>query len=355
MPYKYTYICNFLAFSLTSSPLCCLAAEVQTAELFQSLDANQDGKLEQTEIDAQHARMFARLLSTSDTNDNGHLSAEEFHQGLQPQRPAKPLVEKVGSEFPGTDALLLLLVKMDANGDRTIHLDEVPKPFRPVFNRIEERLGGDRDGKLLPNEIFQIAPGLSEIALRFTEQLGIDVELELALLPEKQWLALQQLLEGNRRGEPLADRAQALQMFRRLDTDNNGQVTDAEIPDGFAGRFERLMLRADKNKDNQLSEKELLAISRRMREFEANRMSPEQLDGAVKHFLKRFDRNGDSKLSREEVPQRMAKRFQQLDQDGNDQLDRNEMGLVVELLRRMRGPEARTIRKKFSAQKSSRK
>ncbi|MCG8449029.1 MAG: hypothetical protein MI725_05555 [Pirellulales bacterium] len=355
MRYSICDLCWLVAFGLFISPAAYGADEVETQRLFTGLDANQDGQIERAEVSAQHARLFTRLLRTSDVNQDGQLSTAEFHQSLQPQLPAKPSAEKQAGEFPGANALLLMLNKMDANGDRTIVQDEVPAPLRAFFNRIEERLGGERDGRLAPNELVQAAPQLAQLALRIAREMDIDVELELALLPEKEWRRVQAMAGPNRRGQFLANPEQALQLFRRLDTDSNGQITLEEIPSALADRFERLMLQADRNDDNQLSQPELLALSQRMRAFEASRLDPEQAEQAIKRLLKQFDRNGDQQLSRNEAPRRMANRFDRLDTDGSGALERSELGRVVEMLRRLRGPEADVPGKKGGKRKAAKK
>jgi len=177
------------------------AATADTESLFTALDKNQDGWLQADEIDTQHRRLFERLLRTSDGDRDERLSSGEFQASLKPQQPAKPLVKKQGSELPGADALLLLLARMDANSNGRIEADEVPEQFREVFDRIEDRLGGKPDGVLGRRELTRAAPRLSHIALRLAERMDLDVEVELALLSEKQWRSVQSMLGRRSRGK----------------------------------------------------------------------------------------------------------------------------------------------------------
>ena len=146
---------------------------------------------------------------------------------------------------------------MDANADRKIEATEVPVQFRELFHQIEDRLGGTPDGVLSQREITQSAPKLSHLALRVTRRMDIDVELEIALLPKQQWQALQNLLAPRRRGDYLADPEQAREFFARLDANNDGQITAAEVPEQLAGRFDQLLERADRNHNSQISLQEL--------------------------------------------------------------------------------------------------
>jgi len=312
--------------------------------LFSQLDQNRDGQLQADEIESQHRRLFDRLLRTADQDRNGQLSEAEFQTGLQPKQAAKPLVKKPSSEIPGANALLLLLAKMDVNGDGRVEVKEVPKQFRELFHRIEDRLGGEPDGVLDRRELSYAAPKLSQLASRMASAMNLDVDLELALLPEKQWQAVQNMVAPQRRGELLADPQQALKLFKRLDANNDGQVSRDEVPSEGADRFEMLLDRADGNRDDQLSRAEVMAMSGQLKNFAANRPAPADLEKNIKRLLKRLDRNGDGKISRQEAPPRMADRFARLDRDNSGQLDRQELTLVVELLGRVRRPEAKPAR-----------
>ena len=312
-------------------------------QLFGLLDRNHDGWLAADEIKVEHRRLYQRLLRTSDNDQDGRLSSEEFQAGIQPQLPAKPLVKKQSNELPGANALLLLVAKMDTNSDGQIEKAEVPEAFLELFDRIEDRLGGEHDGLLDRRELTQSAPRLSQIALRIAERMDLDVEVELALLPEKKWRSVQNMLNQRSRGDVLADPKRARQLFRQLDRNGDGQITSAEVPDQIAERFELLLERADHDHNEKISESELMAVSRQLQAREANRPSPKQIEKGIKRLLKKWDRNGDRQLSRKEVPRRMADRFEQIDRDGNGRLDRDELVPVVELLSRIRASEMQPV------------
>lgn len=316
-------------------------ALADTQSLFTSLDRDQNGLLLADEIDSQHRRLFDRLLRTADSDQDGQLSSYEFQAGLEPKQSAKPLAKKQGSEHPGSNALLLLLAKMDVNANGLIEAEEVPQQFRQLFDRIEERLGGDPDGVLDRRELTYAAPKLSQLALRMANQMDLDVDVELALLPEEQWRSVQKLVGPQRRGELLADPKRALELFNRLDADGDGYVTSEEVPGGIADRFDQLLERADRNRDDKLSEQELMAMSRIMKRLEGKPTAAADLQKGIKRLLKQLDRDGDGVVSRKEAPRRMAGRFDQLDKDGNGKLDREELAIVVKVLSRLRQPEAK--------------
>jgi Ca2+-binding EF-hand superfamily protein len=318
--------------------------------LFEQLDQNQDGQLAAEEISASHQRLFARLLRTSDADQDGRLSRLEFEASLEPQQAEKPLVQKQGGQLPGADALVLLLAKMNANGDQQIDQAEVPERLRRLFDQIEQRVGGERDGTLNQRELAQAAGGLGRIAQRIANQLDLDIELELALLSDAQWQSVQNLLGRNGRGgadgSPLADPQRAAAFFDRADANSDGQLTLDELPEGLADRFEPLLKRADTNHDGQLSQAELLRWSAQ-RSKAKPKQSPstppspgsnraQKSKQGVARLLKQWDKNQDQKISRQEAPKKLAARFPQLDRDGNGQLDREELGPMAKKIQQRR-------------------
>ncbi len=312
------------------------AADADLRRLFRKLDTDHDHSLRADEVQTAHTRLFARLLRIGDADGDEALSIAEFNDALAPVRPVKPLAEKVGNGLPGGDALLLLLVNMDANGDRTVEAEEVPPRYRPFFDRVEELIGGEPDGRLDGPDLTRAAPRLTRAARQEVERLDIDVELELALLPEKKWTLLQKMRGPYRPGDALADPKRALALFRRIDANGDGQVTLDEAPPAAADRLERLLRLADRNHDQQLSEAELLAFSRQIKFREANQLPQAEIDRGVKRILRQFDRNNDRRISRKEAPGRMIRRFGDLDHNGDGQLDRAELARVVEALGRQR-------------------
>jgi len=252
---------NIFAVLLLFTLLAPLALATETEQLFVLLDQNQDGWLVEEEIEDQHRRLFQRLLRTADDNQDRRLSSAEFQTGLEPQLPAKLLVKKQSSELPGANALLLLLAKMDTNGNGQIEEEELPEQFLEIFQRIEDRLGGKPDGILDRRELTQAAPRLSQIALRIAERMDLDVEVELALLSEKQWRSVQKMIAPRSRGDVLADPQRARKFFHQLDANGDHQISRQEASRQLRTRFEQL----DRDGNGRLSRDELVPIVERLR------------------------------------------------------------------------------------------
>jgi Ca2+-binding EF-hand superfamily protein len=236
------------------------AAESDASRLFKQLDGNRDGHVAPDEAGADHGRLFARLVRTSDDDGDGVLSADEFVAGLTPVRGEKPLIDKQGSRLPGSDALVVLLAKMDVNGDRRLVADEIPERFQDAFDRMLERADEDKDGLLSTRELAQGGPRLGIIATAAARRLGIDVAAELAKLSPKERQAMERMDAYARPGELMADPEQAAELFARLDANGDGRVAADEAPEGLV----QLVRRGDRDGDGQLSKGEFQQMSRRL-------------------------------------------------------------------------------------------
>jgi Ca2+-binding EF-hand superfamily protein len=268
-------------------------AQPTSERLFRQLDQNRDGRLELEESPGEHARLFKRLLRTADADGDGRLSLREFDQGLQPQRTAKPMAEKPPSRLPGADELLLLVAMADVDADGTIDLDEVPQRLRPFFERLKERVGGGDRQQIKARELARAAPRLTQFALATVNRLKLDVDLEYALLPDENWALVERLNGSQRRGEALTDVDQSLAMFRRLDANRDGQVVREEVPEQFAARFDRLLARADRNRDDQISEQEFRGLASRQREPEKSGSKPKRSKKQRKRKVSQESSAGD--------------------------------------------------------------
>ncbi len=250
---------------LVASTFAEVEVENDPERIFRQLDTNADQSITAEEIVPGHAPLFDRLVRTADSDGNGQLSLAEFSRGLQHSRPAKPVLEKPGSRLPGADALLLLVVQMDVDADGILELQEIPSHLRFFFDRIEKRIGSNEQREINVQLLTQASPLLTQFAQKAAERLKLDVELEIALLPEKQWAMIQRLEGPRRPGRMLADPQQAKTLFRRFDANGDGKIGLDEVPEQFADRFDQLLDRADRNQDEHLSEDEMLALSRRIR------------------------------------------------------------------------------------------
>jgi Ca2+-binding EF-hand superfamily protein len=200
------------------------------AAMFAQLDTNQDGQLTSDEIPAEKKPLFERLLRLADKNHDGQLSSAEFIAGIQrkPDRPeaAKPSLDDT-KERPNPEKMFK---RLDANGDGKATLDEVPEPRQAMFKRLLERAGKDSNGALTEQEFTQ---GIQALRGQPAGQPGTEK------IPE---------------AGPNAER-----VFRRLDKNGDGKLTQDEIPEERRPMYERIFLRADKNGDKALTLQEFTA------------------------------------------------------------------------------------------------
>jgi hypothetical protein len=132
-------------------------AEVQTqaATMFDRMDANKDGKLDQADREARKAQMFAKL----DTDKNGQLSPAELAAGRK-DRPGRPAGAPDGDHagMAGMDHSKMggrgmkggmgMGRMADANKDGTVTKDEFVAAALARFDAGDS----NRDGSLTPAE-----------------------------------------------------------------------------------------------------------------------------------------------------------------------------------------------------------
>lgn len=239
------YYLNRLAIVLASMvfvPLASLLEAANPHSLFDQLDQNRDGWITRDEMSEQ--RMFDRLLRTSDGDGDHRLSSEELVSGLKPKKPAKPILEKQDGNLPGADALVVLLNLLNTNGDGRIEPGEVPEAYRTLFDRILQQADGDHSGELDRRELIQAAPRLARVAKQVATRRGIDVNKELAKIPESSPSLTSRQDKRSALGQLLANPRKARQLFTRLDADGDGLLTVQEIPEPFQQRLKRLLKKA---------------------------------------------------------------------------------------------------------------
>lgn len=247
------------ALGLLVAPHAAPAAEIDAELLFRELDANRNGYLSVYEAGEAHARLFHRMVRTSDEDGDGQLKPAEFAAGLTPIRADKPLVAKQTSRLPGSDALVVLIAKLDANADRRIMVAEVPARFREVFAQMLAQADGDKNGLLDARELAT-APRLGVTAQLAASRLGMDVAAELAKLPRAQRAALESLgpLPANgdlaMMGNASPRRAAPRQLLKRFDANGDGALQRDEVPTRLTASFSRL----DANGSGALEPQELL-------------------------------------------------------------------------------------------------
>ena len=330
------------------APRSTVAAD-EASDLFAQLDANADGQLTAPEAGKDSRLLYRRLLRTADENGDGRLSADEFAAGLTPVRADKAVVEKQGSKLPGSDALLVVLSKMDTSGDRQLDAKEIPAEYKFIFDRMLGPGDADKNGRLDRREISQFAPQLGLAAVMGAAQLGINVSAELAKMPKSQRAEMERMDAYGRPADMMADPAQAAEMFARFDGDGDGFVTLEEAPGPFADRLEQMLPRIDGDGDGKLSKPEFLEMARRISAFDRAPADPREVKRIVRQMLKRFDADGDGALSVTEAPRRMADNFERTDTDANGKLDASELEVIGQMMSRMQRGAGRRPRGGFGA------
>jgi Ca2+-binding EF-hand superfamily protein len=334
-------IALFIGFATSTA----FAANSDHQSLFARLDANTDGQLTKAEIPDEHSSLFRRLVRIGDDDADGKLSLGEFETGLTINRPEKVVTEKVPNELPGADALLLMLAWMDSNGDLSITEREVPANLKPLYDQFVELMNLPNSSRLPVPQLRQQAGRYGMMAQRFANRQNIDVEVELALLTDKQWQYVERLQEPLRPGAMMGNRENAAVAFSQLDTNGDGKVALEELPPPLAERLAGMWERADRDQDRELSEQEFMVVRDRLAALQSGRDVPPKNRQGVKQLLKRADRDGDGKLSRDEAPPRLANRFDNLDQNGDNQLSGDELHAAAENLATLRNSTGKRFQK----------
>lgn len=130
-------------------------AQAKAAAMFDKLDVNHDGKLDQADRAAKIAEHFDRM----DTNHDGSLSRDEFvashqnmgregmgHEGMEPGKMGGEGHGKMGR--PGMGMMGGMMGAMDANHDRTITRAEFTAGALTRFDAAD----ANHDGKLTKEE-----------------------------------------------------------------------------------------------------------------------------------------------------------------------------------------------------------
>ena len=197
----------------------------------------------------------------------------------------------------GASSAAVLFDKLDRNGDGQLSADEVPQDRRNLFDRLVQTSDADKDGKLSRSEFAA----------------GIESKRPARQLTEK----LPEAYAGGGAG------IDPDKIFGRFDANRDGKIVAAEVPDEGRGIFERLLARADKNGDGELTKQELVDAVNLLKPAAAGK--PGQMDPA--RIFDNLDANSDGKLSADEIPdgrpmlQALLKRG---DRDGDGSLSREE-------------------------------
>ena len=280
-------------------------ADGDRSALFDRLDANKDGQIAKDEVPADKRRLLDRLLRVADKNKDGQLSRQEFTGGLTSREPVRPSQTGPRRDRPMFNPQQLFN-RIDQNGDGKIVLGEVPARRRKAFERIITQADKNKDGGLSLEE--------------FRGAFGRIVRI----------------LRGPQPAVAAGRGAAGSRILRAIDRDGDGAISKSEI----AAAAESLA-KLDRNGDGRISQREL-AATQSARRPGADRFTPETLVRAIL----RADRNGDKKISKDEAPQRLKQRFDEIDANSDGVIDTPELKRyaerVAKRLRRNRRPAGKT-------------
>ncbi len=148
-------------------------------------------------------------------------------------------------------------------------------------------------------------------------------------------------------GASPAERLTAL--IKCMDKNGDGVISKDEAPERMKDRFDRLDANGDGNIDkSELENAAQKLMGRRPPNGAPGERRPgqpgnakqrgdgPQREGNPQQLFKRLDKNGDGKLSKDEVPERLAERFEQIDLNGDGELDDAELGEMRKQVERYR-------------------
>jgi Ca2+-binding EF-hand superfamily protein len=288
-------------FSLTSLLILLALVGSLTAQeqsLFDRLDKDENGFIDESEVGDDAANLFKRLLRNNDENKDGKLSRDEFKAGTAwPVEPADrddlPLPDRLPPNFDGA----AFFDQIDANSDGKLAHDELPARMQQSFARMDANSDGSVDKE------------------EFTRAVQVMRERNA---PSRA--------PGAPGPYPRPEHVVGAMVLKALDADGNGEISASEIADSA-----KVLAKFDKNEDGKLDREEL------MQQVPAD-MRPRPAPGGgapsgLPDRLKELDANGDGKISKEEAPERMKEFFDRFDTNSDGQVDQTELRRLGDRLR----------------------
>lgn len=352
-----------------ATPLAKAAGEESAGsrELFGRLDADRDGVLSPDEVPSEQRRLLERLLRRADADESGTLSFKEFLAGLTPATGDKPIEAAQPYSERGSEATLLLLLRLDTSGDARLTRDEAPQRLRPAFDQLVSVIDRDKDGELSRAELTRGGGRLSRQASQTARRLGWDISEELAKEKASQGAEFDRFDRSFDPVRTLGNTKEVAALFRELDANGDKQLRVDELPEPLKDRLGRLLRRADADRSGGVSEREFQASARRLSAFlKARTASPSQpvepamestegmsasvaeeesmnaTDGSddgsddamrrAERMIDRYDRDKDGFIARGEARGKLAKQFGMLDADGDGRLDEAELSVAKQKL-----------------------
>ena len=233
-----------------------LAPLTDPGELFTRLDRNGDGRIEPTEIDPAHARLFRRLLS-ADNNRDGALTREELAAGLKDDRPERPL-EQLPDPPSQEEIARAVFRRLDGDRNGQLELKEIPERQQQRFQSLLKTTDKDGNGRLNFKEF---------------ESVSAQFLTEPAKAPPTG-------------GNPSAGAAMLMRLMQ-LDSNRDGKLDQQEVRGPLKFRFEKI----DADGDGMLDQAELKRAADRLAKA-ASEPTPEgkKLNERLKNLQGKLDK-----------------------------------------------------------------
>lgn len=350
------------------------SADQASDQLFARLDGNADQVLDPTEVDAEHRRLFDRLLRRADQDGDGRLTPAEFAAGLTPSEPPKPIVDEPVDANPGADALRLLLLKLDANRDGMLTKAEAPTQLADAYDQLARVVDQDDNNIIIYRELIQAARPATQAAVRIARSERWDVQRELKRIAAEQGDDAKRFDSAPNRRDALASGPRMEDLFKQLDANGDGRLEPAELPEQYRDQLERLVRAADRDNSGDVTLTEFQSQARRAARLLAltesrqrdksdagqmddammmgadapdNRAPRRQADGPAptkpgaaqpdpRRVVAAMDRNGDGMIQASEATGALQRRFERLDANADGQLDPRELRRAARQLQRGR-------------------
>ncbi|MBI3839760.1 MAG: EF-hand domain-containing protein [Planctomycetia bacterium] len=194
-----------------------------------------------------------------------------------------------------------MFAQLDTNQDGQLTSDEIPAEKKRLFERLLRLADKNGDGKLSRDE--------------FTA--GIQRK------PERP--------DAAKTAGDAGERPSPEEMFKRLDANGDGKVTLDEVPEPRKAMFKGLLAHADKDGDGALAEQEFIQGLQALRGQHVGKPGNEKRpEGGPRpeQVFRRLDKNGDGKLTLDEVPEERRPMFERIfrraDKDGDKVLTLEE-------------------------------
>ncbi len=239
-----------------------------------------------------------------------------------------PCAWLVGDEPPRRERPRLeprMFDRLDVNQDGVITLDEIPAARRERAARLIERLDANGDGKVTRQEFNEGIQRLRPPGDQPPQRKRVDGapgktgESRRAAAPDEP--------RRDAAGRPTAGGSALL--FRLLDTDGDGKLSREEL-----AKAAEIIMKLDSDHDGFVTSRELLEGLGGTSAATTPAPGDEPALELAGRVIRRADKNGDGKLTKEELPEMMRGRFDEMDTNHDGAIDRAELAGSVARMRR---------------------